>query len=74
MCERLGIHKTRTTPQRPQGDGLVERFHRTMGQQLAILTSQHQRDWENHLPLVLTACCRLRPFSCWEGSYVLRQS
>ena len=38
MCERLGIHKTRITPQRPQSDGLVERFHRTMGQQLAILT------------------------------------
>ena len=56
MCERLGIHKTRTMPQRPQGDGLVERFHRTMGQQLAILTSQHQRDWDNHLPLVLMAC------------------
>ena len=56
MWERLGIHKTRTTPQRPQSDGLVERFHRTMGQQLAILTSQHQRDWDNYLPLVLMAC------------------
>ena len=43
MCERLGIHKTRTTPLRPQSDGLVERFHRTLGQQLAILTSKHQR-------------------------------
>ena len=56
MCERLGMHKTRTTPLRPQSDGLVERFHRTMGQQLAILTSQHQRDWDDHLPLVLMAC------------------
>ena len=56
MCEQLGIHKTHTTPQRPQSDGLVERFHRTMGQQLAILTSQYQRDWDNHLPLVLMSC------------------
>ena len=56
MCERLGMHKTRTSPLRPQSDGLVERFHRTMGQQLAILTSQHQRDWDKHLPLVLMAC------------------
>jgi len=56
MCEHLGMHKTRTSPLRPQSDGLVERFHRTMGQQLAILTSQHQRDWDKHLPLVLMAC------------------
>ena len=36
------IHKTRTTPLQPQSDKLVERFHCTLGQQLAILTSQHQ--------------------------------
>ena len=56
MCERLGIHKTRTTPLHPQSDGLVERFHRNMGDQLAIVTSRHQRDWDRHLPLVLMAC------------------
>lgn len=56
MCERLGIQKTRTTPLRPQSDGLVERFNRTLGQQLAILPSSHQRDWDDHLPLVLMSC------------------
>uniref|UniRef100_A0A672I094 Gypsy retrotransposon integrase-like protein 1 n=1 Tax=Salarias fasciatus TaxID=181472 RepID=A0A672I094_SALFA len=56
VCERLGIHKTRTTPLHPQSDGLVERFHRNLGDQLAIVTSRHQRDWDKHLPLVLMAC------------------
>ena len=42
---------TRTSPHRHQSDGLVERFHCTMDQQLAFLTAQHQRDWDNHLPL-----------------------
>ncbi|XP_023193030.1 UPF0524 protein C3orf70 homolog isoform X1 [Xiphophorus maculatus] len=56
MCSRLGIQKTRTTPLHPQSDGLVERLHRTLGQQLAILTAEHQRDWDEHLPLVLMAC------------------
>jgi len=56
MCERLGIHKTCTTPRRPQSDGLVERFHRTVGQQLAILTSKHQKDWDDHFPLGLMSC------------------
>ncbi|XP_030595635.1 uncharacterized protein K02A2.6-like, partial [Archocentrus centrarchus] len=55
MCERLGIQKTRTTPLHPQSDGLVERFNRTLAQQLAIITSEHQRDWDTHLPLILMA-------------------
>ncbi|XP_064881138.1 uncharacterized protein K02A2.6-like [Oncorhynchus nerka] len=46
MCERLGMHKTRTTPLHPQSDGLVERFNKTLGQQLAIVSSKHQRDWD----------------------------
>ncbi|CAK6964302.1 unnamed protein product [Scomber scombrus] len=44
VCRRLGVNKTRTTPLHPQSDGLVERFNRTLATQLAILTSQHQRD------------------------------
>ncbi|RXN24698.1 Retrovirus-related Pol poly from transposon [Labeo rohita] len=55
VCQRLGVKKTRTTPLHPQSDGLVERFNRTLATQLAILTSQHQRDWDQHLPLVLWA-------------------
>lgn len=55
MCDRLGMTKTRTTPLHPQSDGLVERFNRTLAKQLAILTAEHQRDWDLHLPLVLLA-------------------
>uniref|UniRef100_A0A3B3SFD3 Gypsy retrotransposon integrase-like protein 1 n=1 Tax=Paramormyrops kingsleyae TaxID=1676925 RepID=A0A3B3SFD3_9TELE len=56
MCTRLGITKTRTTPLHPQSDGLVERFNRTLAEQLSILTSSHQQDWDAFLPLVLMAC------------------
>lgn len=55
MCERMGMHKARTTVLHPQSDGLVERFNRTLAKQLAILTAEHQRDWDTHLPLVLMA-------------------
>lgn len=55
LCDRLNMQKTRTTPLHPQSDGLVERFNRTMQQQLAILTAAHQRDWDQHIPLVLMA-------------------
>lgn len=52
-----GVHTFRSGEKflRPQSDDLVERFHRILGQQLAILTAQHQQDWDDHLPLVLMA-------------------
>lgn len=55
LCERLGILKTRTTPLHPQSDGLMERFNLTMQQQLAIVTADHQRDWDRHIPFVRMA-------------------
>jgi len=57
------MSKTRTT----RSNGLGERFNRTLGTQLAILTSRHQRDWDRHLLLVLwsyqtavqeSSCCK----------------
>ena len=53
LCDKLGIHKTRTTTLHPQSDGLVERFHRTMKTQLAIMVSENQKDWDEKLPLVV---------------------
>lgn len=55
LCEALDIDKIRTTPYRPQSDGLVERCNRTIKQQLAILTGENEDDWEDHLPYVLMA-------------------
>ncbi|KAM9466380.1 cytosolic phospholipase A2 delta-like [Clarias gariepinus] len=55
VCERLGVQKTCTTPLHPQSDGLVERFNRTLTTQLAVLASDQQKDWDEHLPLVLWA-------------------
>ncbi|XP_029112721.1 transmembrane protein 17A [Scleropages formosus] len=39
-----------------ESDGLMERFNCTLATQLSVLTSQHQRDWERRLRLVLWAC------------------
>ena len=55
VCSKLGIEKTRTTPYRPQSDGLVERFIRTLRQMLSIYVQENQRDWDDHLPYLLMA-------------------
>ena len=55
MCRLLGIGKTRTTPLHPQSDGMVERFNRTLEAQLSEFASDHQRDWDEHVPLLMMA-------------------
>ncbi|PIK62720.1 hypothetical protein BSL78_00299 [Apostichopus japonicus] len=55
LCKLLGIEKTRTTAYRPQSDGLVERFNRTLEQMLSVYVNESQKDWDVHVPLVLMA-------------------
>lgn len=55
VCKLLKIHKTRTTPYHPQGDGLVERFNRTLLDMLATTLKEQPTDWEDHLRKVCFA-------------------
>lgn len=55
MCDLLGIHKTRTTALHPQSDGMVERFNKTIEEHLSKMVDEHQRDWDQHIPLFLMA-------------------
>ena len=52
--EAFGIKKTRTTAYHPQGDGMVERFNRSLSQLLRAYV-EHQTEWEQYLPFVLFA-------------------
>ena len=54
-CELLGVHQTRTTPLHPQSDGMVERFNRTLADELAKYCSSDQQDWDLWLPFTLMA-------------------
>ena len=55
MCRILGIKKTRSTPLRPQSNGQVERFNRTLGAQLSIYSGEQPKLWDRHQPFVLGA-------------------
>ncbi|GFU12364.1 retrovirus-related Pol polyprotein from transposon 412 [Trichonephila clavipes] len=45
--------KTRTTALHPQSDGMVERFNRTILNNLSLLVSSNQQDWDKKLPFFL---------------------
>ncbi|GBO05543.1 Retrovirus-related Pol polyprotein from transposon 412 [Araneus ventricosus] len=51
----LGILQTLTTALHPESDGMVERFNRTILNNLSIFASENQTDWDTHLPFFLLA-------------------
>ena len=55
VCSILGIEKTRTTPGRPQSDGMVERACRSVQAMLSAYVSQNQKDWADYIPLLMMA-------------------
>lgn len=55
LCKLFGITKTRTTPLRPQSDGMVERANRTIENMLTAFVSDNQNDWDEYIYLLMLA-------------------
>ena len=55
MCRIMEIDKTRTTPLRPQSDGIVERFNRALEAMLSKFVDGDQKNWDLYLPLFTMA-------------------
>jgi len=55
LCLLLGVDKIRTTGYKPSTNGTVERFHRTLNSMLAKRICESQRDWDEHVAIVLAA-------------------
>ena len=53
--EMLEIHQTYTTPYRPQSDGFVERFNRTLKEMLSVATNDNPLAWVDRLPFCMMA-------------------
>ena len=55
VCRLLDVEKTRTTPYRPESDGLVERLNRTIKKMLKVFVNENRNDWDDHLPYIMMA-------------------
>ena len=55
VSQIMGLHKVNTTAYHPQGDGLVERFNRTLTEMLSKTVERSGKDWDTRLPYVLFA-------------------
>ena len=55
LCLKLGINKTRTNAYRPQSDGMVERFNRTLISELTCVVNKHLDDWDEYIPYITHA-------------------
>ena len=54
-CKLFQVERTRTTPWRPQSNGMVERLNRTVASTLKQYVNDDQTDWDKWLPLVAMA-------------------
>ncbi|KAK3093065.1 hypothetical protein FSP39_010650 [Pinctada imbricata] len=57
LCDKLEIHKTRTTPFRPSANGQVERYNRTLMDAVRCFVSKTPTLWDEYLPQL---ACALR--------------
>jgi len=55
VCKLLEVDKLHTTPYLPQTNGYIERFHLTLSRMHGKVVSENQKDWDSHLPAVLSA-------------------
>lgn len=54
-CRQLGIQKLQTTAYHPEGNGMVERLHRTLTDSIAHFVRKDGRDWDRWIPYAVMA-------------------
>jgi len=65
------MEKSRTTPYHPMGNGMTERFNRTLLNMLGTLDSNQKKDWKSHVAGLVHAYNYTRQTTTGFSPYLL---
>ena len=55
ICTALDIHKPRTSPYHPSGNGMVEVLSKTRLNMISVYVNDYQQDWDIYFPILTSA-------------------
>ncbi len=72
LCRITGIKKLRTTPYHPMGNGMVERFNKTLLNMLGTLADDNKSDWKSHVSTLTHAYnAAVHDSTCFSPYYLM---
>ncbi|KAK3093626.1 hypothetical protein FSP39_018280 [Pinctada imbricata] len=71
LCNITGISKSRTTPYHPMGNGLCERFNRTLINMLGTLEPSKKSDWKSYIAPIVHAYNCMKQDTTKQSPYFL---
>ena len=72
LCTLMGITKSKTSPYHPQGNGMTERFNRTLLSMLGTLDPMRKSNWASHVEALTHAYnCTTHKSTCYSPFFLM---